>query len=325
MQTAQKTGIKKSEPAGRRPAGSVDPLPPNERRQMLCSQFQLRKQEQEYTEVKLLPCRSWGCDHCAPKRRNQLMAMAASGRPNICLTLTHVYKEGADQVAHYKALHNAWKLLVKRILRQFKKNPEDRWLLKTPEGYEYQEIRGYRITRKTPANEIKHLHYMAFNEATKNGEPHLHILLRTKYIPHKWIADQMNDLIGSFRVWVEKIKTTKAAIGYVSKYISKAPAQFGRSRRYWLSRFYQVNDPGQIEKGITRRDGYRRHRQRFSAFIYELTVSQSLIEVIAPNEIRLETLRQAYNRDGVEPTPDRALRFHLGAAWLKTWKERLRL
>src|SRR5215212_4237000 len=115
---------------------------------MLCSRVQLRTQALVSTTVKILPCGSWNCETCAPHRRKQLMAIAASGSPTICLTLTHRFEPGSDQTAHYKELHNAWRLLVKRILRQFSKPPEQRWIMTDKEGGTYQDLRAYTITQK---------------------------------------------------------------------------------------------------------------------------------------------------------------------------------
>ena len=146
--------------------------------QMLCSHYQLTRQAENRTEVLLLPCRSWQCDYCQPGRKNQLKAVAASGEPNICLTLTINVATGETPSERYRILHNSWKILAKRILRQFKLPAEKRWTLKTEDGHEYQDIVSYRVTRNTSSDKITALHYMAFAEETKQKEPHLHILLR---------------------------------------------------------------------------------------------------------------------------------------------------
>lgn len=173
-------------------------------------------------------------------RQNQLKAMAASGRPRSCLTLT-VNTEIADSpAARYKALHNAWKLLIKRILRQFSKPPNQRWELVTDEGYPYYDLRSYSITKPIKAKKIRKIHYMAFAEETKLGEPHLHILLRTHFIPQAWLSQQMKELLQSPVVWIEKVHTERAAIAYVTKYVTKQPAQFGNSKRYWCSKYYRL-------------------------------------------------------------------------------------
>lgn len=212
---------------------------------MLCAQFILRKRDVIPEEVRPLPCRSWGCDYCAPQRRRQLMAEAASGEPNKLLTLTVNVAVGDSPSHRRDILHAAWRNLVKRINRQFQLPPERRWLMTAPDGATFQNIAAYSITSETPQRAIEGLPYFAFIERTKRGEPHLHILLRCPFIPQAWISQQMRDLAGSPIVWIEKIENTAKAIAYVSKYVTKAPAQFGNKKRYWQSRNWKVNEGDQ--------------------------------------------------------------------------------
>lgn len=292
---------------------------------MLCSKVQLRRQEWLCQTVKILPCGSWNCETCAPHRRRQLMAIAASGKPTICLTLTHLYEPGADQAAHYRDLHSAWKILVKRILRQFAKEPKDRWILKTDEGYHYQSIVANTITRKTRAKRIRKLHYMAFAEETKNGEPHLHILLRTVFIPQAWISQQMKELLNSPVTWIEKIKGPKAAIAYVTKYVTKAPAQFGKSRRYWVSRWYQLVKRERTKQPLYERINTRVHFQSFKEFITEILAQGSIPKIISQTEVQLYSQRQPKTRLGLDqifPTPADGVASSL---WLSRWRRELRI
>jgi hypothetical protein len=267
---------------------------------MYCSQHQLRKQGQDFTDVKLIQCRAWTCDYCAPLRRKQLMAVAASGKPTACLTLTVNAALPGTPATRYKQLHKAWKNLVKRILRQYKKPANERWQLQDDDGGVYQEILAYRVTRKTLPNTIKKLHYMAFAEETEKGEPHLHILIRTEYIPQRWISQQMKEIISSPIVWIERIKGQKRAIAYVSKYVTKAPAQFGKSRRYWLSRNYQVIKRDKSDLPLFGRYNSQVIRQSFLEFVREIETKALLPIVISRNVIRLLPMSIAWQkyRDG---------------------------
>lgn len=292
---------------------------------MLCSQVQLRRQDLVATTVKILPCGSWNCETCAPHRRKQLMAIAASGSPTICLTLTHVFTPGSNQQEHYKELHNAWRLLVKRILRQFSKPPEQRWVMEHKEGGLYQDLRYLQITRKTKAKKIKKLHYMAFAEETKNGEPHLHILLRTVFIPQPWIADQMREIIQSPITWIEKIKGPKAAIAYVTKYVTKAPAQFGKSRRYWVSRWYQLIKRERDKKPLYDRINTKVVFQAFTELILEIVTQGLIPKVIGKGEIRLYKQRGVRERvpfEAIFETDSEKITSYL---WLTTWRQRCRV
>lgn len=292
---------------------------------MLCSKVQLRRQDPVCTTVKILPCGSWDCEICAPHRRKQLMAIAASGRPTICLTLTHWYEPGSDQNAHYRELHSAWRMLVKRILRQLSKEPHQRWVLTTDEGGEYQELRDIAITRHTKAKRIKKLHYMAFAEETENGEPHLHILLRTVFIPQRWISQQMKEIIRSPIVWIEKVKGPKAAIAYVTKYVTKAPAKFGRSRRYWVSRWYQLIKWERTKRSLYDRINTKVVFQEFTELIREIVVSRALPRLISPKELELYSQRSGPARRSAHQVYKDDAEGVSSYLWLATWRQRLRV
>jgi len=195
----------------------------------------------------------------------------------------------------------------------------------TEDGYKYQEIRAHRITRKTRAKRIKKMHYMAFAEETENGEPHLHILLRTVFIPQAWIAQQMREIMQSPIVWIEKIKGPRAAIAYVTKYVTKAPAQFGRSRRYWVSRWYQL-----IKRERTKQPLYDRINshvvfQEFGELIREIIVSGAIPRLIKATEVEIYNQSPKGKRlthDLIYTDQNDGMRSYL---WLSTWKRRLRM
>jgi len=167
-----------------------------------------------------LPCRAWTCEHCAPKRRKALIAMAANGHPTTFITLTINPQMGSDPVHRAEMLARAWRIVVKRIKRKL---------------------------------HLDHLPYMVFVESTKKGEPHLHILARAPYIDQRWLSAQMRDVIASPICDIRKIDNTGRAIGYVTKYVGKAPAQFGTTKRYWRTQDYlltwQEAHPPAIEAG----------------------------------------------------------------------------
>ena len=208
---------------------------------MLCSEIQLFRQGDGFEDVKPLPCNRWTCEYCQPRRRRRLIAIAASGEPNKFLTLTVNAKVGTSPLDRRNLLHDAWKRLVKRILRQFATAPERRWKLKFRERSARQSAIVSNITARTPQRGCERLPYMAFLEATAAGEPHLHILLRCPYIPQDWIAEQMGELAGSPVCDIRQVGSTRSAVTYVTKYVTKAPAQFGNTKRYWISRGWEVN------------------------------------------------------------------------------------
>lgn len=235
----------------------------------LCSELLLKSIGTDHSEARPLECNRWSCDWCAPNRRRRLIAIAAQGEPNKILTLTIKPTAAPTPTERYQLLHSAWKRIVKRILRQLKLAPAFRWQLKGPPRKPAIAQRVLRASAQTPAEKKPTLAYMAFAERTKRGEPHLHILLRCPFVPQDWIAEAMQELTGSPVCWIEQIANTRAAISYVTKYVSKEPAQFGKSRRYWISRNWLVNQ-GDYERDCPLRDReVRVVRERWRDFIQE--------------------------------------------------------
>lgn len=163
----------------------------------------------QYTSTKaraFVPrCNSWKCPKCAPRRVRKLKAQAASGNPDTFLTLTvnpHVLDNPTERAQRAIA---GWRNLVKRIKRH----------------YRYDK-----------------LEYLVVLEQTKRGEPHLHILLRCKWIDQRWLSAQWLDLTGAKIVDIRRVKHARQVASYVAKYIAKAPARFGKLKRYYRSHRY---------------------------------------------------------------------------------------
>jgi len=173
----------------------------------ICREWSLVKQTESFAEAKSLKCRSWGCEECQPVRRRQLMAQAASGDPTRFITLTANPREGVDPEDRLKRLSHAWAIVVKRIRRMH------------------------------PGETVS---YLAVVEATKAGEPHLHILFRGPWVAQKWLSSVMHELANAPIVDVRRIKDRQQVVNYVAKYIAKKPAQFGTSKRYWQTPDYQL-------------------------------------------------------------------------------------
>lgn len=174
----------------------------------LCREWSLVKTAEGVTWAKCLKCRSWGCEHCQPERRLQLLAQAAAGEPTRLLTLTVNPGFGDSPEHRRELLSHAWATLMKRLRRAYKG---------------------------------KSIEYFAVCEETKAGEPHLHILLRSPYIPQSLISEAMRELINAPIVDVRRIQDVAKAVRYVAKYVAKAPARFGTFKRYWHSKGWEVN------------------------------------------------------------------------------------
>jgi len=176
----------------------------------LCREWTVVKLLDPIRYAKPLKCRSWGCELCAPDRRRQLMALAAAGDPIRFLTLTVNPAVGSSQEERLRMLANAWRITVKRLRRRY---------------------------------EGKEIEYLAVVEETKEGEPHLHILLRSPYIPQAYISECMRAILSSPIVDIRRIRGAKEVVRYVAKYITKAPKQFGSAKRYWTSQNYALDNP----------------------------------------------------------------------------------
>ena len=174
---------------------------------MLCTEYTLVNDSDECVVASPLYCNCWTCDICAPRRKRRLMSQGFRGKPDIFITLTcnpawfHSPAERAQALAH------AWR----KVVRLAKKR------------YHYKTIP-----------------YLCVFEATKKGEPHLHILARCAWLDQKWLAEIMTRLVGAPVCWVTRVKNKKRAAYYVSKYCGKDPHRFPLTKRYWQTRDYEV-------------------------------------------------------------------------------------
>jgi len=175
----------------------------------ICRERVLCKHNETEARARELKCRSWNCELCVEERRRQLLAQAASGQATRFITLTVNPRTYSDPEERLRKLAWAWRTIIKTV------------------RYDH------------PGEEVE---YFAVVEATLAGEPHLHILFRGPYLDQDWLSNQMERLIDAPIVWIKKIDDPKAIVKYIGKYITKKPAQFGTSKRYWQSRNYQIKD-----------------------------------------------------------------------------------
>lgn len=168
----------------------------------ICREWLLVKNSPEIIKAKLLHCRSWQCECCRKERKAALIAKAIAGAPTRFLTLTSNPKHGNSPEERAAALAQAWRLIVKRLRR---------------------------------LNPSEDLEFLAVFEATKAGEPHLHILLRSPFIPQSLISAWMKELTNSPIVDIRRVRSHHEVASYLAKYIGKAPQRFGTTKRYWTS------------------------------------------------------------------------------------------
>jgi len=145
-------------------------------------------------------CKRWECPDCGPRLAKKARRKLNAGSPTALLTLTSKYGSHATALAAFRALSTAINRLFKRLRRRYPKQA---------------------------------IEYALVWETTQQNWPHVHILLRSGFIPQAFIAECWRQLTGSFIVDIRKIQGQEDAARYVSKYLTKklcAPYRFKRYR-----------------------------------------------------------------------------------------------
>ncbi len=174
---------------------------------MYCGEHSLVNEGHDGRRAVSLRCRAWTCEECALTRYRQLVALAKSGKPTRFITLTVNPSWGNSPEERAHALADAWRTVVRR------------WK-----------------TKKS----LTAFPYLCVFEATKNGEPHLHILARIDWISVNWLRKLMKKLIAAPVIDVQEIKNQKKVAYYISKYVGKAPHRFATCKRYWTTQDWEV-------------------------------------------------------------------------------------
>lgn len=162
-----------------------------------------------HKEVVKLVCRAWTCDDCRPTRRKQLMATMINGKPRLFITLTLPAEHATNPEAAVKTLSRAWRLIRKRDARR-------------------------RNGKLVP--------FIAVVEKTEAGTPHLHILVRARWMSQEWLSDCMEEIADAPIVWVNRVWDAGRRAGYCAKYSTKATAKIGNAKRYWQSPDYNLSE-----------------------------------------------------------------------------------
>lgn len=156
-------------------------------------------------EAAAIRCKRWSCEVCAKINRRRVIAIACSAKPRALLTLTVSSK-------HYETPDLAAAALKRglRLLRlHLKRHPK-----------------------------LSNFSFLAAFERHESGYPHLHLLIRGKFIPWKWLTSTWQKITGSTHVDIRKIDSVGKAAFYVSKYIGKELHAFANCKRWWRSHDY---------------------------------------------------------------------------------------
>lgn len=207
---------------------------------MYCGQSTLVKYAPDRREATTLRCRAWTCPDCVDRRKAQLIAQAHRGNANTFITLTCKREHLPTPEAAALALSNAWRIIVKRALRENRRDPE-----KNPYPFgacdaEVFDLNGQRSIPRQVRLPNGRLDYLVVIEAHESGWPHLHILCRSQWIGRDWLAEQMRDLLESPVVDIRRITKRSQVNAYVAKYCGKCAHKFGSAKRYWQTPRYQL-------------------------------------------------------------------------------------
>jgi hypothetical protein len=181
----------------------------------MCGVGTLINDSEHGAQIKAAGCRSWLCEWCAPGRARSCEIEARRGRPNRFLTLTCTPDVGMSALDRRRIMGEAWPVFVKRIKRYLNNGTFEYW---------------------------------AVCEKTQLGEPHFHVLIRSKFLPQKLLSQWWKELTGAYVVWIVEVKKSERAASYVSKYLTKGLERFGTYKRYWKSKNYVLPETEKAEE-----------------------------------------------------------------------------
>lgn len=175
-----------------------------------CTDLSIVRDYGGFKKVATLRCKKWDCEHCGPKRARDLRWRCRNASPTKFLTLTVRKGQFPTPDEQARQMVEAWRMLRQYLCR----------------------LLGW-----------KSIPFIAIFEKHKSGWPHLHILLRCKYIDHRLIREWWNNRLNSFKIDIREVKSEQHAAYYVSKYLTKSPHAFAQCKRYWASHDYDLAKP----------------------------------------------------------------------------------
>lgn len=184
-------------------------------------------------EAGVIRCKRWSCPVCAEINRRKVIAFGKRGQPTAMLTLTVSSKA-------YDTPHEAAQDL-KRALVALRK----------------------RIARAFPGETMP---FLAVFERHESGFPHLHLLIRARFLPVKRLREMWEGITKhSWNVNIMALRTV-GQVAYAAKYIGKDLAPFEHCKRWWRSHAYDMPQPDDEQR---KRD--RGQWERYTADIGLLT------------------------------------------------------
>lgn len=175
----------------------------------LCSHLTSLKASPNGREIAPIRCKRWTCPHCHEINRARVIGLARAGKPRALLTLTVNSKRFPDPQTAAAALKRGLRLLRLRLDR----HPR-----------------------------FQRFSFLAVFEKHKSGFPHLHLLIRSDFIPWKVLRGMWEGITGDYQVDIRKIDSRGKAAFYVAKYIGKDLSAFEGCKRWWRSHDYNAAD-----------------------------------------------------------------------------------
>jgi hypothetical protein len=190
-------------------------------------------------EAHPIRCKRWSCEVCHQINRRRVIQIAAAAGPRAMLTLTVSSTDYPDPAQAAVALKEGLRLL--------------------------------RLGLKRHAR-LENFEFLAVFEKHKSGHPHLHLLIRGKFIPWQYLKRRWREVTGSTQIFINFIRNTKQAAAYAAKYVGKDLTAFPGCKRWWRSHKYSeavVDDWVKDERyGVPSRYLVDQHKLRF-VMLYE--------------------------------------------------------
>lgn len=201
-----------------------------------CGKGALLGQHPETGRLALIPmcCKRWTCPACARRLSRMWAKRAVQAKPERFLTITVDPALHESPLAAYDALKAAFQ---KMVLLWRKPKIKDGKILRPEKVFEYMAM--WEVQPGT-------------------GMPHLHVLQKGDYLPHKWVSAFMQRAKIGTVADIRRIDNAEKAAAYVVKYTQKAGPSIkdliGRNRLIMCSQKFFAKDI--IQPEAKQFDGY---------------------------------------------------------------------
>ena len=168
-----------------------------------CKSYIGRERDSRAKIIVPIRCKRWTCKYCRSLNLKLLIQRIKSGKPNKFITLTCQ----PDPSGNPGLTHHSHRRAIRRLVQM--------------------------LRRKYGSFE-----YVCITELHQSGQPHYHLLARSKFIPQSELSRLWQACTGSRVVDIRKIANDRVAACYVAKYVTK---NFGPNRPAWLKRIVQFS------------------------------------------------------------------------------------